>query len=661
MSFKIKVILFLFLIMMPVSLGILAANENSQTYVSFYGTDPETLDYLYTFKHTDSKHFANFIDGLLEHDSYGNLVGALAIDWWADLDLRVWTFKLREGVHWYTDEGVEYGRVTAHDFVAGLRYAANVNSQTLYLVHDLIENLNLYLEGEVHFDEVGVTAIDDYTLEYRLSSPTPYFPTLTTYSILLPVHQGFLESKGSGCKLDQPNTAQCGFGSLSANSILYNGAYFLKNFTSKSVIEYEANPHYWDQDNVHVKAVKLIYAGAAAPTSLFLAFDRGEIVAAPIDVHNPSIVAVARKKYGDSIFVTDTNAALIFATFNFNRTLYHSPLNPRVDRSLKSEKQRQDTKLAILNTSFRQGLLRAIDTVAINSQTVGEELKYVSLRNMLTQPTFVYTSQNQAYGELVTSALKRLDPEVYPPEFSADDGQAAYYNPELAKALMMQAKSELKESGVDFPVYLDVLVNGENERNFRTAQALKQSVEEHLSGLVQINLTLSARHHFLAAKTADLINTDLYFYTAWSPDYGDPKSYLDILDPRSGDMLKSFGLNRQAEESSEEAKIKEGIGLQTFKRLKDVADQEVKDLDLRYALYAEAEAYMIHQAYLIPLYASGGSYAVSRVIPYTKSYSPYGLSEMKFKRMQLSSEIITVRERNQYYKKWLNEMRRSKI
>ncbi len=49
-----------------------------QNYVGFYGMDPETLDYLYTYKVVDSQHFANFIDGLIEHDAYGNLVGAMA-------------------------------------------------------------------------------------------------------------------------------------------------------------------------------------------------------------------------------------------------------------------------------------------------------------------------------------------------------------------------------------------------------------------------------------------------------------------------------------------------------------------------------------------------------------------------------------------------------
>ena len=108
-------------------------------------------------------------------------------------------------------------------------------------------------------------------------------------------------------------------------------------------------------------------------------------------------------------------------------------------------------------------------------------------------------------------------------------------------------------------------------------------------------------------------------------------------------------------QSEEEREIKETIGLYIFQELKDLANEEVENLDKRYELYADAEAYALDQAYFIPLYSSGGSYAITRIIPYTKSYSPYGLSSMKFKRMQLSEEIITLKERNERYEQWQRE------
>ena len=146
---------------------------------------------------------------MIEHDAYGNLVGAVASHLESNEDATIWTFKLKEGIKWYTDEGSVYDEVRAHDFVAGLWHAADFQSQTLYLVKDVIKNLEAYVNGELTFDEVGVKAIDDYTLQYELNSPTPYFPSMTTYSILLPVNQSFLESKGSGCRLGSPDLSNC--------------------------------------------------------------------------------------------------------------------------------------------------------------------------------------------------------------------------------------------------------------------------------------------------------------------------------------------------------------------------------------------------------------------------------------------------------------------
>ena len=121
-----------------------------QNYVGFYGMDPETLDYLYTYKVVDSQHFANFIDGLIEHDAYGNLVGAMATHWEGNEDSTIWRFDLQQGVYWYTDEGEEYDEVTAEDFVTGLQHAADFQSQTLYLLfyHTKSEySTNIYQES----------------------------------------------------------------------------------------------------------------------------------------------------------------------------------------------------------------------------------------------------------------------------------------------------------------------------------------------------------------------------------------------------------------------------------------------------------------------------------------------------------------------------------
>ena len=85
--------------------------EGSTAPVAFnsvFATDLETLDYTVSQRKTNSDHFTNFVDGLLENDSLGNLVPALAESWEVSEDGLTYTYKIREGVQWLDSEGNEY-------------------------------------------------------------------------------------------------------------------------------------------------------------------------------------------------------------------------------------------------------------------------------------------------------------------------------------------------------------------------------------------------------------------------------------------------------------------------------------------------------------------------------------------------------------------------
>ena len=628
--------------------------RNDYNYV--YSSDPDTFDYLYSFQAIDNEHTSNFVDGLLEHDQYGNLVGALAESYEVNDDSTVFTFKIREGATWVTDEGEEYADVTAHDFVAGLRHAAEFQSQTLYLVQYTIKNLDAYTKGEVEWDEVGIKALDDYTLEYTLEEPTPYFHTLTTYSTLMPVNQEFLESKGEGCKLGSPDPGNCSFGEVAADGILYNGAYILSNYASKSVIEYTANENYWDAEHVYIPKVKLVYYNGSDPDSLFNGFDKGEYSAAPVYTDNAAIYKTAKEKYGDAIYISRTTSMTFWISWIFDRNIYHAPGNETQDVSPQTDKQKADTSLAKQNTAFRKAIFYASDISAVNSQYVGEDLKLGRLRNTLTQPDFVLTSEGTLYGDLVSKALTQTNPTEYPEGFDLSDGQLAYYNPELALQYANQAKEELGALGVEFPIQLDAIVNGESEKGVKAAQALADVLETNLDGFVKLNIILSDSTTMSSMNTADTMNTDLYIGTGWGPDYGDPKTYVDIMDPDSGDMLKYLGLNWTGSEVGEDAAVKEAIGLYEFKALKDAAEAVIDDNDKRFELYAQAEAYLLDNALFIPYITQGGNYSVSKVVPYTNLYGAYGLSDSKYKYMQVSDSIVTNEEREALKADWESKL-----
>src|SRR5699024_5077541 len=99
--------------------------NNKSEYRSVYSGELTSLNYLVTSSTNEFGVVANLVDSLIDYDSYGVAKPGLATEWSLSDDNLVWTFKLREGVKWYTHDLKEYGEVTAQDFVDSMKYILN--------------------------------------------------------------------------------------------------------------------------------------------------------------------------------------------------------------------------------------------------------------------------------------------------------------------------------------------------------------------------------------------------------------------------------------------------------------------------------------------------------------------------------------------------------
>ena len=166
------------------------------TFRYLYSSEISTMNYLKTGTTADFKPSANFVDTLIEYNEFGVAQPCLATGWSESDDGLVWTLNLRQGVKWYTNELDEYAEVTANDFVYGLQWIltpAN-ESSNVDIVCSVIQNAREYFDGAItDFSQVGVKAVDDYTLEYTLSDTCPYFLSMLTYVAFMPVNQQFVE------------------------------------------------------------------------------------------------------------------------------------------------------------------------------------------------------------------------------------------------------------------------------------------------------------------------------------------------------------------------------------------------------------------------------------------------------------------------------------
>lgn len=604
--------------------------SDSMSYSYVYATDPKTLDYVTANGAETSELTANFVDGLLENDQYGNLIPSLAKDWTVSEDGLTYTYKLRDDVYWYTADGEEYAPVTAEDFVTGLKHAADKKSDALYVVQDSVKGLKDYVDGkEKDFKNVGVKAVDEHTVEYTLNKPESFWNSKTTYGILFPVNAEFLESKGDD------------FGSpTDPSSLLYNGAYTLSAITSKSSVEMTKNENYWDADNVHITDVKLTYYDGSDPDSLFNNFKDGSYSFARLYPNQPSFKK-ASKEFGDNIYYGQQNASTYMYFFNVNRTA-----NKMTE---KSPEQFEDTKEALQNKDFRQAVTFAFDRASWNSQVAGEEAKDKALRNTLVPPTFVQID-GKDFGDTVTKDLETLGDEWQ--GVNLKDAQNGLYDPEKAKAELEKAKADLG-SDVSYPIQIDTVVSQTDELGVQRAKSLKQSVESNLGKEnVQINILEKSEEEYLAAtynaESAEQMDYDITI-SGWSPDYLDPSSYLDIFSTaESAASTMRLGID------SKNTELVQKVGLDKYQEHLDKASDITDDVNARYTEYAKAQAWLSDSALVIPTISLGGTPGVTRIQPFTAPFSWVGNKggTYIYKYQKVQDKPVTTSDYEKALEKW---------
>lgn len=614
------------------------SNTDTSTYSSTFSANPTTFNYLLDYYADNTAVITNLVDGLLENDSYGNLVPALAEDWSVSSDGLTYTYKLRKDAKWYTADGEEYASVKAQDFVTGIKYAADNKGQAMDLIQNSIKGLNDYVTGVTNdFSTVGVKALDDYTVEYTLTRPEPYWNSKTTNSILFPVNEEFLKSKDKD------------FGTLTPDSILYNGPYLLKDFTSKSSIEYVKNPHYYDHDKVTIEKVKLAYFDGSDQEMTIRNFENGAYSIAGV-YPNSSNYAKTKEKYQDNIVYSLQDKTSWYFNFNVNRKTYNHTAKT-------TDEQKKSAQTAILNKNFRQAINFGIDRTAYSAQSNGEEAASKTLRNTLVPPTFVQVG-DKTFGEVTASKLVNYGTEWA--GINLADAQDAYFNKEKAQAKFAEAKKELEAQGVTFPIHLDVPVDQTNKNAVSGMNSVKQTLETVLGSdnividVQQLSTDDFGNVAFLAPNPAAR-DYDLNF-DGWVGDYQDPSTYLDPFNAETGFYLKIFGLD-----AKEDQELIKSLGLDTYTQLLKEADAENKDVAKRYEKYAEAQAWMIDNSLVMSAMSNGGTASVTKVTPFTRAYSLVGIKGdgNNYKYMRLQKDPVTKKQFDEAKAKWEAESKKA--
>lgn len=534
-----------------------------------YASDPVTWDGLATSRAADTDAIINTYDGLMEYDVEGTLQPALAESYEVSDDGLTYTFHLRKDVKWTDSQGREVDTVKADDFVAGMQHMCDAQGGLEYLVQGVIKNVSQYISGEVtDFDEVGVKAVDDYTVEYTLEEPCSYFMTMLGYTIFMPMSRSYYQSQGGkfGAEYDS-SAADYQYGKDS-NSIAYCGPYLVTNATAKNTIVFKLSDSYWNKDNVNIKTLTWLFNDQSDVTKMYTDAKAGTVDYVNL---NTSTMETAKSEglYDQYAVVSDTDATSFMAFYNINRTATANANDGTTAKSTKSDEEIQRTNKALQNVHFRRAISFAADRGAYNAQQVGEDLKYTSLRNTFTPGYFVSLSKDTTiqingtdttfpagtyYGEIVQ---KQIDADgvkikVWDAENKTSDGFDGWYNPENAVEELNTAIEELAEEGITIdesnPIQMEYPYPSAVEVYTNKANSYKKSVETALGGKVVINLVdaVDVDGWYYAGYYANYgyeANYDVYDASAWGPDFGDPCSYLDTMLPDyEGYMTKCFGI-----------------------------------------------------------------------------------------------------------------------
>ena len=629
-----------------------AATGDSATYTVLYARQPATLNYLICSADPDLYHGTHCVDTLVEYDSRGKIREGLATSWEWDADTLTWTFHLRDE-NWVDYTGAVLGPVTAQDFVDALAYLLDPDyaSGTASLVTPYVAGAEDYYnycvwrnnanngtvaedgttytidaagtvtltaaDGSttcpaVDFSSVGVCAVDEHTLTYTLNYDFPGFLSLLNYAPFEPAYGPMLAELGDQFCTSAETACSC-------------GAFYLAEYTPLESWVMKKNPENYDKDNVYIDTIRYIYNQEALISGPEMV-RRGEIDQATIssdildswlaDDTTKDMVSMERPETGKSYF------------YFFNFLPYAHQFSNWNTTGVDAQYQPDNWAKAVNSTNFRKAFLYAINPAVTLAVTAPEGYENYKLHT-ITPPSFCADSKGVDYTEC--GALAKV---------------TDHFNEATAKQYRDAAVQELTAAGATFPIKVQYPYNPAVVDWDKQCQVFKQQVEGVLNDgfdFVEIIITQGPSDNFLnAVRRAGAYEFMSYY---WGADYSDPETEVYPFYQEAGDRGTCYAFLRTG--------VEDGIitgetadYVMTYMDMVEKAKAITADLDARYAAFADAEAYLIENALVIPLSLPVPPYIATRLNLWEGQYAPTGFSSNRLKGIHILDHYVSMDEYN---------------
>jgi oligopeptide transport system substrate-binding protein len=228
----------------------------TQTLIRNNGSEPETLDPALAETVGANNITRDLFEGLTANDGDGKIVPGVA-ESWKQTNATTWVFKLRQNAKWSNGDPV-----TAQDCVYGIRRFLDPKTASKYAstYGVFLQNGKEVAMGKKPPAEVGVKALDKFTVEIKTAFPVTFLPQLLSNNNLGPLHQASVEKAGKDW--------------TKPGNMVSNGAFVLKEWLVNSRLVIEKNPHYWDKD--HVQLTRVSYLGVEDGNADVKLFESGQ-------------------------------------------------------------------------------------------------------------------------------------------------------------------------------------------------------------------------------------------------------------------------------------------------------------------------------------------------------------------------------------------------
>jgi oligopeptide transport system substrate-binding protein len=176
-------------------------------------------------------------------------------------DKTVLTIKLKQDTKWSNGDPV-----TAHDFVYAWQRAIDPKTASPYgpyFMMGKIKNATEIVEGKAKVEDLGIKALDDYTVEITLVRSLPYIESFISFQLFYPQNQKFVEAQGADYGKD-------------ASHLLYNGPFKLTKWDGPTATEWvlDKNDDYVNAKDVTLKTIN--FNVSKDPQASANAFTAGE-------------------------------------------------------------------------------------------------------------------------------------------------------------------------------------------------------------------------------------------------------------------------------------------------------------------------------------------------------------------------------------------------